>query len=154
MSWSLPSPLPKVWRNPGGLAWGEIPPGRWLPGLWGCSFGHPSKGRIREASLQMRALKRHHPLEELDKDLDCFQPQNSVIGPWWQEADPIAACWLRHSAERTNILLLQTAVLMPLPAVAPTAHPWRLQPEPFCLSLPQPGASFHTEQPWARRLRS
>lgn len=51
-TWSLPCPLPRLWRNAGRLARGDILPGRWLPGLWGCSCGHPSQAGSREASLQ------------------------------------------------------------------------------------------------------
>lgn len=36
--------------------------------------------------------------------------------------------------------------LMPLPAVTPAAHLWRLQPQQFCLSLAQWVASFHNKK--------
>nr|XP_033698917.1 uncharacterized protein LOC109548293 isoform X4 [Tursiops truncatus] len=56
-TWSLPCPLPMAWRNAVGLAWRDILPGWWLPGLWVCSFGHASSGS-REASPQTCPQKK------------------------------------------------------------------------------------------------
>ena len=50
--WSLACSLARVWRNAVGLAWGDILPGWWLPGLRAGSFGHASKSGSREACPQ------------------------------------------------------------------------------------------------------
>lgn len=57
----------------GRLAWGHMP-GRWLPGLWGCSCGHPSQG----GSLKP-VLWPHSPRDRLWRsritDLSCSSPR-------------------------------------------------------------------------------
>ena len=73
-TWSLPCPLLREWRNPGGLAWGDILPGGWLPDLWGYPLAAPAKVEVDKPVLKL-ALKRQRAVKESAKGLGCRSPK-------------------------------------------------------------------------------
>ena len=81
--WPLPCPLPRVWRIAVGLAWGDILPGWWLPGLRGCSFGHASKGGSREASPQTCSQEKARS-GRVRRRPGLPQTQNPAIGAFME----------------------------------------------------------------------
>lgn len=111
----LPCPLPRVWKNPGGLAWGDILPGWWLPALWGCSLGHSTKGQSRKASREANAASQRGSQETPcssrgRKDPGCPSPKVSGLKQSGKRPLPQKlAGWA--SVERKNIHYIGQLIL-------------------------------------------
>ena len=72
-----------MWRNEVELAWGDILPGWWLPGLRGGSFGHASKSGSREARPQTCSQEKR-PSGNVGRRLGLPKTQNPAIAAFKQ----------------------------------------------------------------------